>query len=107
MVTTADTTVRDLRPEDWPQVEAAYADGIRSGNATFEREPPSWEEWSAAHTLSLVAELDGDVAGWAALSPVSERCCYSGVAEDSVYVAAWAQGRGVGRELLAELVRRS
>jgi L-amino acid N-acyltransferase YncA len=103
----ANTTVRDLRPEDWPHVAAAFADGIRSGNATFETEPPSWEDWSAAHTLSLVAELGGEVAGWAALSPVSGRCCYRGVAEDSVYVAAWAQGRGIGRELLAELVRRS
>jgi len=100
--------VRDLRPEDWPQVAAAYADGIRTGIATFETGVPSWEDWDAAHQeLRLVAELDGVVAGWAALSPVSDRCCYRGVAELSVYVAASAQGRGVGRALLDELVARS
>ena len=100
--------MRDLRPEDWPQVAAAYADGIRTGIATFETGVPSWEDWDAAHQeLRLVAELDGVVAGWAALSPVSDRCCYRGVAELSVYVAASAQGRGVGRALLDELVARS
>ena len=77
--------MRDLRPEDWPQVAAAYADGIRTGIATFETDVPSWEDWDAAHQeLRLVAELDGVVAGWAALSPVSDRCCYRGVAELSV-----------------------
>ncbi|HYA08481.1 MAG TPA: GNAT family N-acetyltransferase [Gaiellaceae bacterium] len=100
--------VRDLWPDDWPQVAAAYADGIRTGNATFETDVPSWEDWDAAHLeLRLVAELDGVVAGWAALSPVSDRCCYRGVAELSVYVAAPAQGRGVGRMLLDELIARS
>jgi L-amino acid N-acyltransferase YncA len=100
--------IRDLRPEDWPQVAAAFADGIRTGNATFETDVPSWKDWDAAHLeLRLVAELDGVVAGWAALSPVSDRCCYSGVAEVSVYVAGHARGRGVGRALLEELVARS
>jgi len=100
--------VRDLRPEDWPQVAAAYADGIRTGNATFETGVPSWEAWDAAHPeLRLVAELDGEVAGWAALSPVSGRCCYRGVAELSVYVAEHARGRGLGRALLEELIGRS
>ena len=100
--------IRDLRPEDWPQVAAAFADGIRTGNATFETDVPSWDRWDAAHLeLRLVAELDGAVAGWAALSPVSDRCCYRGVAELSVYVAAHAQGRGVGRSLLDELIVRS
>ena len=100
--------VRDLRPEDWPRVAAVYAEGIRTGNATFETGVPSWEAWDAAHlALRLVTELNGEVAGWAALSPVSDRCCYSGVAEVSVYVAAPARGRGVGRALLDELVSRS
>lgn len=102
------TVVRDLRPEDWPQVASIYEDGIRTGNATFETEVPTWEAWDAAHPgLRLVAELDGEIAGWAALSPRSERRCYRGVAENSVYVAAWARGRGLGRELLEELIVRA
>ena len=98
-------TVRDLQPNDWPAVRAIYEDGIRSGDATFETETPSWEGWDAAHSeLRLVAEREGVVVGWAALSPVSSRCCYEGVGEVSVYVAAAARGTGVGRELLDELI---
>ena len=100
--------VRDLRPEDWPQVATVYAEGIDTGNATFETGVPAGEAWAAAHPeFRLVAELEGEVAGWAALSPVSDRRCYRGVAELSVYVAAHARGRGVGRALLAELIARS
>ena len=99
--------IRALDESDWPQVAAVYVDGIRTGNATFETDVPSWEEFASSRSLSLVAELDGRVAGWAALSPKSSRCCYRGVAENSVYVAAWARGRGVGRALLEELVERS
>ena len=108
MPTATRIEIRDLRPLDWPEVAAIYADGIATGNATFEAGVPAWETWDAAHfELRVVAELDGEVAGWAALSAVSDRCCYAGVAEVSVYVAASARGRGVGRELLEELIRRS
>jgi len=100
--------VRALRAEDWPAVRAIYEEGIRSGNATFETRSPSWEEWDAAHpALRFVAERDGSVVGWAALSPMSPRRCYRGVGEVSVYVAKTARGSGVGRTLLAELVERS
>jgi L-amino acid N-acyltransferase YncA len=100
--------IRDLTPLDSQEVARIFEDGIRTGAATFETAAPSWEEWDGAHLEHrLVAELDGAVVGWAALSPVSERCCYSGVAESSVYVAEAARGRGVGRELLEELIRRS
>jgi phosphinothricin acetyltransferase len=100
--------IRDLRPGDWPEVAAIYEDGIRTGNATFETGVPSWDDWDAAHSEHrLLAELDGRTAGWAALSPTSDRSCYRGVAENSVYVAAWARGRGVGRALLEELIVRS
>jgi L-amino acid N-acyltransferase YncA len=102
------TVVRDLRPGDWPQVSAIYADGIRTGDATFETGVPSWDAWDAAHDgIRLVAELDGEVAGWATLTPVSERHCYRGVAENSIYVAEAARGRGVGRVLLDELLARA
>jgi L-amino acid N-acyltransferase YncA len=101
-------TVRELRSGDWPAVRAIYEEGIRSGNATFETQPPSWQEWDAAHpALRFVAERDGCVVGWAALSPMSPRPCYRGVGEVSVYVAETARGSGVGRALLAELVERS
>jgi L-amino acid N-acyltransferase YncA len=101
-------TLRDLLPADWPAVRAIYEEGIRGGDATFETEPPSWERWSAAHPeLRLVAERDGVVAGWAALSPASARHCYRGVGEVSVYVVGEARGAGLGHELLEELVVRS
>jgi phosphinothricin acetyltransferase len=100
--------IRDLTPLDWREVAGIFRDGIDSGVATFETEPPSWEAWDAAHPeVRVVAELDGRIAGWAALSPYSDRRCYRGVAEDSVYVASWAQGRGVGRALLEELIARA
>jgi len=100
--------VRELRSEDWSRVRAVYEDGIRGGDATFETEPPSWETWDAVHPgLRLVAERDDSVVGWAALSPYSPRRCYRGVGEVSVYVAETAQGGGVGRALLEQLVERS
>jgi L-amino acid N-acyltransferase YncA len=100
--------IRELDESDWPAVAAVYADGIASGNATFESDVPTWERWDAAHpSLRLVAEVDGHVVGWAALSPYSPRRCYRGVAEESVYVAAAARGKGVGRALLGELVARA
>jgi len=89
-------------------VRTIYEEGIRSGDATFETEPPSWERWDAAHPdLRLVAERDGAVVGWAALSPESTRHCYRGVAGVSIYVAGEARGAGLGRKLLDELVERS
>jgi L-amino acid N-acyltransferase YncA len=101
--------VRPLEAADWPAVAAIYAEGIATGDATFETEVPGWEAWNAAHPHRhrIVAEAAGEVVGWAALSPVSERCCYSGVAEVSVYVAEAARGRGVGRALLLQLIAGS
>ena len=98
-----------LRPEHWPRVAEIYRQGIATGNATFETEVPSWESWDEAHLEEgrLVAVLDREVVGWAALSPVSERCVYAGVAEVSVYVAEAARGAGVGRRLLEGLVQAS
>ncbi len=107
--TTANSVaIRDLRPLDWPEVVEIYADGIATGVATFEVAPPSWERWDAAHPeIRVAAVVDDRVAGFCALAPVSDRRCYRGVAEESVYVASWAQGRGVGRALLDEVIARS
>jgi L-amino acid N-acyltransferase YncA len=95
-----------LRAEDWPAVSAIYAEGIATGNATFETETPSFDRWDTSHLAGhrLVARLDGAIVGWAALGTVSERCVYRGVAENSVYVAAHARGMGVGYRLLRALV---
>jgi L-amino acid N-acyltransferase YncA len=98
--------LRPLTEGDWPAVAEIYWDGMRDGLATFETEVPSWDEWDAAHLAEhrLVAEILGEVVGWAALSPVSTRRCYAGVVENSVYVARHVQGRGIGRALLEKLI---
>jgi L-amino acid N-acyltransferase YncA len=95
-----------MRPDDWPAVRSIYEAGIATGNATFETDAPDWSAWDAAHLPDhrLVALVDGQVVGWSALAPVSDRCAYAGVAEDSIYVAPEAEGRGVGRALLAAVV---
>jgi phosphinothricin acetyltransferase len=99
-------TIEPMTAAHWPAVRAIYEQGIASGDATFETAAPGWEAWDAGrlHGHRLVATLGGLVAGWAALSPVSERRAYAGVAEASVYVASSAAGRGVGRALLGRLV---
>ena len=101
--------IEPMLPEDWEQVRSIYEEGIASGQATFELEAPPWQRWDAAHHPfgRLVARCDGRVAGWAALSPVSSRECYRGVAEVSVYVSADYRGRGIGRQLLLALVNES
>jgi phosphinothricin acetyltransferase len=95
---------------DWPAVAAIYQEGIDTGNATFAPHPPgSWQEWCAhkINACSLVARAEGEILGWAALSPVSSRAVYAGVAEESIYVTADARGQGVGKQLLRALIDRS
>ena len=98
--------IRDLTPADWPAVEAIYAAGIATGDATFETEPPPWQEFDTARLPDhrLVAVEEGEVVGWAALSRTSSRACYEGVVEHSVYVAERAQSRGIGRALMEALL---
>lgn len=98
-----------MTDDDWPAVRQIYAEGIATGDATFEMEPPTRERFRAAHipTLTLVAERAGRVVGWAAAGRVSDRCAYEGVAEHSVYVAASERGSGVGRVVLTALIEAS
>lgn len=103
-------SVEKLLPEHWPEVRAVYLQGLATGDATFETEAPEWERWDASHLRAcrlVVLAGDGLVAGWAALSPVSAREVYAGVAEVSVYVGEGFRGRGLGRALLEGLVRES
>lgn len=97
-----DVTVRPLRESDWEDVLRIYGEGIATGNATFETAVPALDtleaKWLPDHRW--VAEVDSEVAGWAASSPTSSRDCYSGVAETSVYVGAGHRGRGVGKALI-------
>jgi L-amino acid N-acyltransferase YncA len=94
---------------DWEPVRAIYLEGIATGQATFETDAPAWEQWDAAHHpfARFVARSMGRVIGWAALSPVSRRRCYRGVAEVSVYVGAAHRGCGLGRQLLLALIAES
>lgn len=102
--------IRTMQPSDWPAVRAIYESGIATGNATLESSPPDWDDWDGAHLADhrvVATEPNGTVIGWAALSPVSDRCAYGGVAEDSVYVRADHQGEGVGSSLLELLIARA
>src|SRR6185503_10929895 len=89
--------IASMSPDDWNDVRRIYLEGIATGDATFETEAPAWDRWDATHRPGerFVARGDGAVLGWAALSPVSDRCAYGGVAEVSVYVAASARGNGL------------
>jgi L-amino acid N-acyltransferase YncA len=99
-------TIEPLQPADWCEVLRIFAEGLATGVASFETELPTWEHWNAAHLSGarLAARRDGKVAGWAALSPISTRRCYAGVAEVSLYIAAECRGQGLGTALLAALV---
>lgn len=96
-----------MQPGDWPAVEAIYAEGIATGIATFETQPPSWDEFDTTRLADhrFVAVEAERILGWVALTRTSSRACYSGVVEHSVYVAAHARGRGVGRALMEALTR--
>jgi phosphinothricin acetyltransferase len=101
--------IEPMRDSDWPAVREIYLEGIATGDATFQTGAPEWPEWDAGHLRHsrLTIRAGETVSGWAALSPVSRRECYAGVAEVSVYVAAAYRGQGLGRRLLAALVAES
>ena len=98
-----------MRTEDWEQVRSIYLQGISTGHSTFEAGAPNWDKWDSGHLPDhrLVARVDNGIVGWAALSPVSDRCVYSGVAELSLYVGAKHRGKGIGSALLAAVIESS
>jgi L-amino acid N-acyltransferase YncA len=105
-----DLTITPMRPDDWPSVREIYAQGIATGDATFDTEPPDWEDWDAGHLPEprLVArDGPGDVVAWAALSPVQRRSAYRGVAEASLYVREDVRHTGIGRELTKAMIAAS
>lgn len=102
-------TIQNLEPARYPAVKKIYEEGIATGNATFQSEAPSWDEWNNSHLQHshLVAIENDEALGWAALTPVSGRCVYAGVAEVSVYVSVNARGKGIGKLLLKKLIEDS
>lgn len=104
-----DFIIDNMKAADWGEVSGIYLEGINTKIATFQSELPSWETWDAGHCkpCRLVARSEGRVLGWAAMSPISSRCVYAGVADISVYTGEKFKGLGVGTALLNELIRRS
>jgi L-amino acid N-acyltransferase YncA len=104
-----DIIIEKMKEEDWPEVKTIYRQGIATGNATFESEAPDWEHWDKSHLSDcrLVAIFGGKIVGWAALSPVSTRCVYKGVAELSLYVRDSFRSQGIGTSLLKATIEES
>ncbi|WP_339655770.1 N-acetyltransferase family protein [uncultured Maribacter sp.] len=102
-------TIRKMSETDWNSVADIYKEGIATGIATFETTVPTFESWDKAHMTScrFVAELSDTILGWVALSPVSSRCVYGGVAEVSVYISKASRGKGIGKLLLKYLIDAS
>jgi len=99
------TRIDAMTPDDWPDVRRIYEEGLATGTGSFETSAPSWEQWTAGRLPhSRLVARGPMVIGWAALSPVSARACYAGVAEFGIYVAAAVRVRGVGRRLLEALI---
>jgi L-amino acid N-acyltransferase YncA len=101
--------VEPLTVEHWDDVRSIYLEGIATGDATFQQTAPGWTEWDEGHlrvcriVARNIARDQEKVVGWAALSPVSRRPVYAGVAEVSIYVAERARGQGIGAQLMSRL----
>lgn len=106
---TNEIIIEDLLPSDWEAVKNIFIQGIQTGNATFQLEAPTWEEWDSGHTQNCryVARLNDQVVGWIALSPISSREAFSGVAEVSVYLDGSITGKGIGSKLLQYMIKES
>jgi L-amino acid N-acyltransferase YncA len=102
--------IREMQPEDGEVVLKIFQEGIDSENATFDKEPPSWEVWDTKHFKLcrwILEDENNEIVGWAAIQPVSNRDCFRGVAEVSIYLTGSAQGKGLGQMLLQKLILNS
>ncbi|WP_112182441.1 MULTISPECIES: GNAT family N-acetyltransferase [Paraliobacillus] len=101
--------ISKMQQEHWERVKQIYEDGIATGNATFETKAPTWEAWDKGHlaTCRLVALVNNEAVGWVALSPVSSRCVYQGVAEVSIYIKNGYTGKKIGSKLMDALIEES
>lgn len=104
-----DYIINEMKPIDWQQVSEIYMAGIKTELATFQQDVPTFEEWDKGHSKNcrFVARAGEKLLGWVALSPVSGRCVYAGVAEVSIYIDANHKGKGIGTALLKEVIKRS
>lgn len=104
-----DKDIRPLRPEDWEDVRRIYQQGINKNAVTFQTSCPAWREWDSSHLqiCRFVSVLNGKIAGWIALTPVSDRCVYAGVAEVSIYIADEAKRKGIATQLLQKVITSS
>jgi phosphinothricin acetyltransferase len=109
MQSEANLTIRPMEVGDWASVSKIYAQGISTGFATFEKDIPAYADWDSAHMKScrLVAVKENEILGWAALSPVSNRCVYGGVGEVSIYVEKNSRSIGIGKFLMDALIEES
>lgn len=100
---------REFNKNDWKEVSKIYKEGLDTGNATFETNVPDWGEWDSGHLKNarILVEIENEIVGWTALSPVSSRCVYGGVAEVSVYVTPKYSGQKIGTKLLDKLITES
>ena len=101
--------IEEMKDTDWEYVKSIFQEGIDTGNATFQTETPTWEEWDKGHTEAcrFVARLADEIIGWVALSPISSREAFRGVAEVSIYLSKNAAGKGIGSKLLSHLIQES
>jgi phosphinothricin acetyltransferase len=105
----SEVIIEEMHAESWEAVRRIYLAGIATKNATFQTEAPEWEAWDQAHRKDcrLLIKVDGQIAGWAALSNVSSRCVYAGVAEESIYIDPAFRGMGIGDQLMKQLITES
>jgi L-amino acid N-acyltransferase YncA len=102
-------SIKPIQEKDYTAIAAIYLQGIATGHATFQTEAPEWEVWDKSHLsfCRFAAFENEQILGWAALSPVSSRCVYGGVAEVSIYIASSTRGKGIGKILFAQLIKES